>query len=333
MATGDRVAAGLRGPVRRVETLDPDGRVVSVAEYDEAGGLARNELRNPDGTAFKTLFVRDGSGRMVRTESHQDGRLLSSSIYVYADKGALVRIEQQRADGTPGEPVQVRPKPNGGRVEIEHLAAPNEAEGEGTVGYDVTVAAPGARTRSTAYDAENRKLAVSFHDEEHRLVSSIRFTYNDAGWLLEESQTWGRMNLLQQITSSGQEIPEELGSALASLFGEGASGYQATYDYDGQGRQIVRRVSFGPLSASVERTEYNAQGDPSRITHESDHQEMRVGTGGAELGEPHPSVSATGYDYVYDDHGNWTRRTATILSGDPSARHETIETRRIEYFD
>ena len=114
-------------------------------------------------------------------------------------------------------------------------------------------------------------------------------------------------------------------------------GSRISYDYDTAGRLVCRTWP----DASTERYEYNAEGElTAKINRDGTYEwymatppPMRSDSLGRVLeevvgnssGESHAPIIAT---YVYDDHGNWVRRTTAGVSS-PTI----LEVRTFRYYD
>lgn len=96
-----------------------------------------------------------------------------------------------------------------------------------------------------------------------------------------------------------------------------------TYDYDRHGR--LERIRIGDEHFEDTHYRYDANGDTVKVWH-TNWEHLEGETGQHEVGQHRH------YDYTrYDDHGNWTQATVTVLESGKTQKLNIIRT--FSYYD
>jgi YD repeat-containing protein len=109
----------------------------------------------------------------------------------------------------------------------------------------------------------------------------------------------------------------------------------ATYTYDANGRLIERIRKMGALSDERTTFEYDDRGNAILESSEERHREVRMDADGVPQYTDQGTITQdTRFDYVYDEHGNWTERVAwhRVLT-QVEFRRSNVERRAITYYE
>jgi hypothetical protein len=186
---------------------------------------------------------------------------------------------------------------------------------------------------TTLYNARDQPTELLFHDSAGRPLSRVEFLYDEAGNLLEESQTRSADMLPAEILTVMK--PAQL-NAVRALFGAGGPPERRLHRYDTRGRRIETCSSgFGPLGRDLKTMAYNDRGDQIEEISEFDQREYSIDDDGRLTSSPtEPSVrrSEARFLYEYDVRGNWIKKVVEARSRpDQDFSPASIEQRTLTY--
>lgn len=154
-----------------------------------------------------------------------------------------------------------------------------------------------------SYDAQNTLKETWVEDADRQIESRTLLRYDGQGRLIQRS----------------------LNDAAGNIY------KREVFTYEGN--NVSKKVVFDRTGKKMQewRYEYDENNEPVSQTlfdySEADYYTPEKGVNGS----PEPEMYITIFQYEYDDHGNWTRRTESELEdGDPKMQY--IVTREIEYF-
>lgn len=154
-----------------------------------------------------------------------------------------------------------------------------------------------------SYDAQNILKETWVEDAERQIESRTLLRYDEQGRLVQRSLNDGAGNIYKREVM--------------------------TY----QGNNVSKKVVFDRTGKKMQewRYEYDENNEPvSQTLYDYSDADMYTPEKGINAA-PEPEMYITIFQYEYDDHGNWTRRTESELEdGDPKMQY--IVTREIEYF-
>jgi YD repeat-containing protein len=324
----DREQHGLRGPARQwvVETSHaaataadgtqiPESRSRHTTDYSEEGSSTAIHIRNPDGSEWMTHYTYDTSGRLLKVTYGNGGEPNVDEIYSYDNQGRLLNITDSRR---PNNPVTFRYDENGRKMKLEISRAedyrPNVAEAGNP--FQVADRAPnlfGGGSATTVYDERDRPIEVHVRDADGELVKRAVRIYDAEGRVAEERQILDNPETLipaemrSEILKASGASREELHAQIRKLMGGQPGPFSISWSYDAEGRiSQTRRRIFNQEHLIV--TTYNEHGDKAteitRRKQVGNEEEQNHPPGGL----PYLEVR---YSYEYDDHGNWTKETAS----------------------
>jgi YD repeat-containing protein len=191
---------------------------------------------------------------------------------------------------------------------------------------------------TSAYDDQNRPVESLFHDSEHRTLNRVTLRYDDAGRMVEETQTTETEAALPPDMLA-QSSPAQLQSVKIILgVGEGGRRWKRAHRYDAEGHQVETVVRLGALGGSWQTMAYNEHGDLSEEKSVHDSKELSVDDQGhlVQAGQSSTRktpISEARFSYQYDEQGNWIER---VISTRPDAEKpfavSTVDRRSAAYY-
>src|SRR5262245_50299213 len=148
----------------------------------------------------------------------------------------------------------------------------------GVDGTDVSYAAPGATSITSAYAAGGRPIEHLFHDSGGSLVARVELRYDERGNLVEEVYRQQKLELPPEMMV--QFSPKQL-EAVRMLFT-----VREHHRYDEQNRRIETSSNRAPKDFDRETFAYNGTGDVISRISESSHSEYDFGEGGGLTPKP-----------------------------------------------
>jgi YD repeat-containing protein len=215
----------------------PDGR---LKESGDPGGLSR------------TTWIYDEAGRLVELRFQGVSR---SIFYSYDDSGRLLRIVNVDEKGTRSESETYHYDSGGRKTKIQFLP---KIDGNVPYSYDVEgagalmMSGTAAKTMTTSYDDHNKPTEILVHDDTHRLLRRMTFTYDSAGRLVKEevhADAEARFpGFEEKMKDASPEDRERLLATLRKVFGQDHGMLTTVYAYDEKGRRVEKTWRMGALS-------------------------------------------------------------------------------------
>jgi len=179
----------------------------------------------------------------------------------------------------------------------------------GVEGTDSAYSAPGAASLTTIYNQHDQPAQLLFRDLVGRELSRVEFRDDDAGQLIEETQT-----------NSEEVLPPEMPASLnpsqwetvRGSFGIGGDCIRRTHGYDEHGRRIETCMDIGPLGFDRKTVTYNEHRDPPvEVNHHEEREyaideERRIADSPTRV---NLSRSEARFRYDHDSRGNWVSKT------------------------
>ena len=163
------------------------------------------------------------------------------------------------------------------------------------------------------FDPRGSPSRLVFLKDSGEITSSIDFTVDERGNIVEVVQGSGDSPALPLSRQEQSALRRSDQLRYREFLGVGGVESRTVYRRDDEGRPIEETVYLGYDVLSTHATfVYNRRGDTIK--------EIRRTRGSDRVFEYR-------FDYDYDTHGNWTRRTASFEGGS----HEILRT--ITYFD
>jgi hypothetical protein len=350
----DRAHSGLRGPVKscKEETTFPavaDVRAQSRSEYttefDREGREISTRILQSDGASWITRSEYSPSGQVVKVVSGVEGKVVTTTSYIYDDQGRIQRI----VPDTPGEnpmsqPISFHYDQHGRKTStVSSTAADysaNMASGLGPFeALDLPPNLPGGGTATTIYDEHDRPTEVEVRDAKGELVMHATRTYDSEGKVTAEKQFHDNFapmiapeaheKILQDSGLSSEQLATLLQTELPKLMGGHTDSYTISYAYDVHGR--VSHTSRRVFNQQDEiDTTYSEHGDVDSEVTRSTEIPSADGTPPDAGRSPYSEVR---YTYQYDEHGNWTEKTAAYRSSrDENFQSSSTIKRTLTYY-
>jgi YD repeat-containing protein len=290
----------------------------AIARYHLDGRMAQHHHHNPDGSEWTSTYAYDANGLLREVESRDATSSVLKDIYLYDQSGRLQSVVRRLADGAENT-VQVFTYDGRRKTKIQYFHSTPESADSAVAytveGSDAAFSAPGATSITTVCDEQDRPSEALFHDSQHRLLSRVTLRYDDAGRMVEESQTAE----LESTFPPGMDArlnPAQL-QTLKAMVGEGGQRWKRVHRYDAEGRRVETLIRLGALGGSRRRMTYNQLGDLSEEESAFDSKELSIDDQGRVVETSEPSTRKTPscgaqFSYQYDEHGNWTER---VISG------------------
>lgn len=293
----DREQRGLKGPVHtlREEHIYPGNSgpgMLTVTTFNEAGDVIEMASRQRDGK-MQTWPV-----------TKQD-----------CDECRFVTFEKSKDPGErpTAHPPRVEKKPgpkDGQKTTIYFL--PNVEKSQGVaMGFRETkggfASVGDAATITSIEDASGREIELIAHNAEHIVMMHGVRTFDEQGRPKEEIFYTGDFLHAALKDTRGNPLPKEALEAFAAAFPHGSEFSRTTYRYDEKGRLAEKTMSMAMGPESHNLYAYDAHGNEIEVTSTEDGR-----------------TTKHRFEYVYDDHGNWTRKTGIHASGPSTTTIRTI---------
>jgi hypothetical protein len=350
----DRAKAGLRGLVSvcRTETTifvrgcagnqcDAEPKEQShswIFHYRPDGRIAQQHYHNPDGSDWTSSYTYDIGERLREIENRDSKGSVSRTIYQYDQTRRLQRVAVITADGAE-DTAETFSYDDEHKTKTRYvLPTPGRP---GSVAYsiegsDAAVSVPGATSMTTMYDRHDRPVETLFHDSQKRVVSRFALRYDEAGRLVEETQT---SEIEEKLPPDMLAMlnPAQIEAVKASFgFGEGRQRWQRLHRYDNEGHRIETVSRLGTFDNEREIMAYNQHGDVSETQSARDSKEISIDDEGrvVEPAEPRRAHNFEArYSYQYDEHGNWIERVISIgWESDKPFTVSSVDRRSLTYF-
>ncbi len=153
-------------------------------------------------------------------------------------------------------------------------------------------------------------------DNNENIIGRTYYSYDAQNVLkemwVEDADRQIESRTLFRFDAQGRLVQRSINDANGNIF------KREVYTYNGN--NVEKKVVFDRSGKKMQewRYEYDANNEPVSQTL-------------YDYSEAEPEMYITIFQYEYDDHGNWTRRTESeIVNGDPVMQY--IITRKIEYF-
>ena len=260
-------------------------------------------------------YVSPGHGEAKRISHYRDGRLVRVTTRT---DGLEERIEEE-----------YHYKPDGRKIKTHYVAA--EALPEGAMFFYAVEGVHGNYSAerpvkiTTEYDEKGKGVELCFYDLQGSALSTVVFRYDEEGRLVEESQSTEALpaGLVKMLSRAQLET-------MQSTIRPNQT--RTLHRYDEHGRRVETRSEIGTLSVEIARTSYNDYGDPA--TENREHKSKELGfnwRGGIGRASEKSVESVTHFEYDYDEHGNWIRKTLSGRGEDGEVRTYAVERRKISY--
>jgi YD repeat-containing protein len=334
------------GPSRHFTraTFDPHGRLIQMDQT----GLDRSTARSS--------YVYDTSGRLAELHWGQaDGPISSRHVYSYDAGGRLTRVT--RIDEAGERDVETVRYDANGRRTVTMTLPPEQPGGfvwAQSTGSEFAYGAPGAVAVATHYDERGVATGGAFYDDNGRALRVIMLTRDEQGRLIREEARLPADVPDPALPGLPQSMPPDDRATLIQLFNTTFNEMVTTYEYDGRGRLVERRVRMGLLSE--ERTTFRYAGgddqtgddpigddpigddpiedDPIEEARETSRRELYVDDdGNLARKDERSDTNHIRFEYTYDTQGNWTERIVAQRSEAGAAfRRTNTERRQLTYY-
>jgi hypothetical protein len=343
----DLAAWNVHGPVRRLrkEVAEWDEnradwkrpRGLTIAVFRPDGQLSESEFHNPDGSVVQHVHRYDETGRLQETHGRMGDAPPNRIRYFYDAAGRRHRTVEMSADGAVREREVHAYDEAGRKTKFQILARGGAVDMMfGVEGAEASYSAPGAVTCTTAFDERGLPMEAVFNDEAGAAVLRVELSRDADGRVLSEvARSLGEAAWpgLTAVDMPPEERAQFL-SMLSAVFAEQAFS-TATYRYGSDGRLIERTRKIGALSDERTTFEYDDRGNAILESSEERHREVRMDADGVPQYTDQGTITQdTRFDYVYDEHGNWTERVAwhRVLT-QVEFRRSNVERRAITYYE
>jgi len=192
------------------------------------------------------------------------------------------------------------------------------------VGYPVEgtnggYSAPGATTMTVAYDERTQPIETLFHDALRHLILRVALARDEAGRLLSEEA--GDIEILiPQLRQVREAAPQEILAGVMAMFTKlldpNGAFSSTTYQYDRDGRLLVRNKRMGALSEESTSFRYDERENSiEEITGNKSREAGMDERGELQTASENTSKQRTRFDDRYDTRGNWTERVVESRHG------------------
>jgi hypothetical protein len=345
-----RESWGLRGPVRtcRLQRTSYFRRCGSDAcetqewsdsttlEFRLKGAVARHSHRNHDGSEWTTTYDYDDAGRLLMVRHANSGGLAGVTLHEYDTSNRLGRVLYQ-PQGREARTVEIYEYSITGCKKKTHFtdpAAERPITAWGIEGTDAAYGAQGAVTLTTQYNERDQPTEVLFLDSAGCQVSRVELRYDQAGHMVEESQTHADETLPAEMLAS---LNEEQRETVRALFGSGGKFVSRTHRYDSRGHRVETRFGMGPLGGDVKTLAYNDHGDVILEIEVRQEREFGLDDRGRLSETPTKERlvrSEARILYEYDARGNWVAKAVECRgSAEQEFKQSSVERRDLTYFE
>jgi hypothetical protein len=332
----DRSKAGLRGAVsvcrldatvfvrgctaNGCDTEAKEQTYWTITHYDRDGKIVQYHHHNHDGSEWVSTYTHGAAGKVRETETRQATGSVSKTIYHYDQGGRLQRVTARERDGAE-KILQTFTYDDKNRTKTQYFHSMPGRAGSVVMCYsvegsDAAFSVPGATSMTTVYDDQGRAVETLFHDSQQRVLSRVTLRYDEAGRVVEESQTTE-----MEETLSPDMHPRLNAAQLQSvkaIFGleVGGQRWKRLHRYDAEGHRVETVLRVGTVSVERKIMTYNRHGDLSEEKSVHDSKLPSIDDQGRVVERSGPSARKTPsseaqFSYQYDEHGNWIERVVS----------------------
>lgn len=313
----DKTKYGLIGPVKYVQIVtaqfeEHDGQIAEkplfshTIIFNKSGHVIEQHNQNPDGSEGRGVHDYTDSGNLLATRSFDPTGALNSEVrYIYDANNRLTAEQHVDLHGRVTTPTTYAYDDAGGKVKIEELDFPGEANMMiGIEGVSLVINAAEARRVESRYDDRDETVDVRFFNIDGALFTRVEITRDTRGNPLEETQYIGDAFAFHACASdscSTEEIAaltEEQKAEVAQVFAPGSEMSKYTHTYDTEGRLIESKLMMMGMEVNRQTFAYDEAGNRS--------EEVSYNAGG--------SVAKAIFTREYDQHGNWTMELVSNAS-------------------
>jgi hypothetical protein len=313
----EKTKYGLIGPVKNVQIVtarfeEQDGQITEkpsfsyTITFNKQGQVVEQVNRNPDGSDWRTVNDYSDSGNLLLTRGFDSkGALISEVRYIYDANDRLTAEQHVDAGGIVTTPTTYIYDDAGGKVKIQELDFPGEADMMIGIESMTLVSAPEAKRVESRYDDRDEVVEVKVFNIDGALVTRVEIIRDARGNSLEETQYIGDTFSLRASASdscSTEEmaaLTEEQKAEVAQLFSPGSAMSKHTHRYDTEGRLIESKLMMMGMEVSRQTFAYDEVGNKSE----------EVSYNANEM-----SGARTIFTREYDKHGNWTMELVSNAS-------------------
>lgn len=313
----DKTKYGLVGPVKNVQIVtaqfeEQDGQMAEkplfshTIIFNKNGQLIEQLNRSPDGSEWRSVNDYTDSGNLLATRSFDPTGALNSEVrYIYDANDRLTAEQHVDPDGRVTTPTTYTYDDAGGKVKIQELDSPGEANMMiGIEGVNLVINAAEAKRVESRYDDRDETVEVRVFNIDGALVTRVEITRDARGNPLEETQYIGdtfAFHACDSESCSTEEmaaLTEEQKAEVAQVFAPGSAMSKHTYTYDTDGRLIESKLMMMGMEVNRQTFAYDEAGNRS--------EEVSYNAGG--------SVARAIFTREYDKHGNWTMELVSNAS-------------------
>jgi hypothetical protein len=307
----------------------------TLTSFGADGKISATDSYNPEGSVAHSRWLYDHDRRLTEFNSQMSDGRVTRTLYFYDEAGRHVRTAQISQDGTQTDTELCTYDADGKRTKVEFLSHTGDHVSYSIEGTHMGWSAPGATRMTTTYDERDLPIRVIFQDASLHPLRYAVLTRDCAGRLLNVELNLGGEPPFREITEKRTaEDREKMAAILKQIFGGTFS--STTWVYDSQGRMIEEMRRMGTLSEDRTTYRYNEDhDDPIEQTTERTSREASIDEDGVLKYLPiSMSLQHNRFDYVYDDHGNWTEQIVSVRDEpNPAFQRSDIERRAITYYD
>ena len=312
----EKAKYGLTGPVKKVqiETATLEEQDEQIVEkplfsqtiiFNKSGQVIEQLNRNPDGSEWRTVNDYSDSGNLLATKSFDPTGALTGEVrYIYDANDRLTTEQHVDPDGRVTTPTTYAYDDAGGKVKIDELDFPGNADMMIAIEGLTMVSAAEARRVESRYKDRDEAVEVRVFNNDGALVSRVEISRDARGNPLEETQYIGDAFAFQACASdscSTEEmtaLTEEQKAEVARVFSPGSAMSKHTHTYDTEGRLIESKLTMMGMEVTRQTFAYDEVGNRS--------EEVSYNVEGG--------VARAIFTREYDEHGNWTKELVSNAS-------------------
>ena len=313
----DKTKYGLIGPVKNVQVViarfeEQDGQIAEkpwfshTIIFNNDGRMIEELIRNPGGSEWRTVNDYSDSGNLLAMRSFDSTDTLNSEVrYIYDANDRLAAEQHVTRDGVVTTPTTYTYDDAGGKVKIQELDFPGEANVMIGIEGVTAVSAADAKRVESRYDKRDEPVEVRVFNTDGALVSRVEITRDARGNPLEETQYIGDafpFDVCASDSCSTEEmatLTEEQKAELAQVFSPGSPMSKHTHRYDTEGRLIESKLMMMGMEVTRQTFAYDEVGNKSEEVSYNANQMS--------------GVKAI-FTREYDKHGNWTMELVSNAS-------------------
>ena len=313
----DKTKYGLRGPVKNVQIVtatveEQDGQITEkpsfsyTISFNKEGQIVEQVNRNPDGSEWRTVNDYSDSGNLLATRSFDPKGAVHSEVrYIYDANDRLTAEQHVDLDGIVTTPTTYAYDDAGGKLKIQELDSPGEADMMIAIEGVTLVSAAEARRVESRYGDRGEAVEVKVFNIDGALVTRVEIIRDARGNSLEETQYIGDAFPFRACASDScsteemAELTEEQKAEVAQVFSPGSAMSKHTHRYDTEGRLIESKLMMMGMEVSRQTFAYDEVGNKSE----------EVSYNANEM-----SGTKAIFAREYDNHGNWTMELVSNAS-------------------